>query len=243
MSEKWFNIQNKSPETGEIYIYGTITDEKWYDEDVTPTWFKNEVQKLNGVKNIDVHINSGGGGVFAGLAIYNMIKRLTANVTTYIDGLAASTASWIGLAAKKVVMPKNAMMMIHNPMSIVMGYASDLRKEADVLDQVKGVIVSSLQRGKKSLSDDKIGAMMDAETWMDGQQAYDNGFVDVVETSKLITASINNKKLVINGIEFDTEKYKAFPGIIQPKEAPIVFDRVKAARKKLNIIQREAANA
>lgn len=242
MSEKWFTIQNKGPESGEIYIYGTITDEKWFDDDVTPSWFKDEIQKLKSAKTIDIHINSGGGGVFAGLAIYNMIKRLSVNTTTYIDGLAASTASWIGLAANKVVMPKNAMMMIHNPMSMVMGYASDLRKEADVLDKVKSTIITSLQRGKKSLSDEKIGSMMDGETWMDGQQAYDNGFVDVVETSKFITASINNKKLIINGIEFDTEKYKAFPGIIQPAKSPVTFNRIKAARKQLNLLKKEFVN-
>jgi len=178
--------------------------------------------------------------VFAGLAIYNMIKRLSANVTTYIDGLAASTTSWIGMAANKIIMPKNAMMMIHNPMSIVMGYASDMRKEAEVLDKVKSVIVSSLQRGKKPLAENKISEMMDAETWMDGDEAFKNGFVDVVESAKVITSSIDKTKVIFNGIEFDTASYKAFPGIIQPATPPVRNERVINARKLLNTLQKES---
>jgi len=244
MSERWFNVQNKEKGKGEIYIYGTITDEKWFDEDVTPSWFKNEAKRLEDSKEIDVHINSGGGGVFAGLAIYNMIKRLPANVTTYIDGLAASTASWIGLSADKVVMPKNAMMMIHNPMSIVIGCAQDMRKEAEVLDHVKGVIITSLKRSKKSPAEDAIGKMMDDETWMNGEEAFNNGFIDVLEPAKQITASLNNKKLIVNGIEFDTEKYKAFPeSIIKPCQDKTCFDSVKNAKNRIVNFRKEASHA
>jgi ATP-dependent Clp protease protease subunit len=209
MGEKWFDVKNKAAEKGEIYIYGTITDEKWMDTDVTPAWFKEESDKLKNMKEIDLFVNSGGGGVFAGLAIYNMIKRLTANVTAHIDGIAASTASWLIQAANKIVMPENALMMIHNPSAIAIGTADDMRVAANFLDKTKEVVITAYQRGKK-LNNEKISDMMNAETWMNGKEAFDLGFVDVLEPAKNITSSIDNSFATINGIVIDVSKYKNF---------------------------------
>lgn len=212
MPNEWLKIQNKKDdnETGEVYLYGVITDEKWFDEDVTPTWFKDQIAKLKNLKNINLYINSPGGGVFAGMAIYNIINRLTADITAYIDGLAASIASVVAMAADKIIMPKNALMMIHNPMGCACGYAEDLRKEADLLDRVKVSIMSTYQdRTKKD--EKKISAMMDAETWMTGEEAVKNGFADVLEEKKDIKACLTDKKLVINGLEVDINAFKTFP--------------------------------
>jgi ATP-dependent Clp protease protease subunit len=210
MPQDWLKIENKGNETGEVFIYGVITDEKWFDEDVTPTWFKDQIAKLKNLKNINLYINSPGGGVFAGMTIYNILNRLTADVTAYIDGLAASIASVVAMAADKIIMPKNALMMIHNPAGIAMGYAEDFRKEADLLDRVKTTIVSTYKdRTKKG--EQQISAMMDAETWMTGEEAVKNGFADVLEEKKDIKACLDNKKLVINGLEVDIEKFKTFP--------------------------------
>jgi ATP-dependent Clp protease protease subunit len=210
MPQDWLKIENKSDGVGEIYIYGTITDEKWLDEDVTPSWFKTQIDKLKNLKNINLFINSPGGGVFAGITIYNIINRLTADVTAHIDGLAASIASVVAMAADKIVMPKNALMMIHNPMGIAVGYADDMRKEAELLDRVKVPILSAYHVKTKN-EEKKISTMMDAETWMTGEEAVKNGFADVLEEKKDIKACLDNKKLVINGLEVDIEKFKTFP--------------------------------
>lgn len=239
MPQKWLKIENKSDDKGEIFIYGDITDEKWYDEDVTPKWFKEEVDRLKGFKNIDMFVNSGGGGVFAGMAIYNILKRVDATVTAYVDGIAASTASWLIQAADKVVMPENALMMIHNPMTFAFGNATEIRKTADTLDKIRDVIVDSYSRNEK-LDRDKIVELMDVETWMDGNEALEYGFIDEVIPAKKITSSIDNAKkiAVINGIEIDTSKFQKFP---KEQKQPNTnnFKRIIDARKKLFNIKRE----
>ncbi|NIP27930.1 MAG: Clp protease ClpP, partial [Phycisphaerae bacterium] len=111
-------------------------DLKWFDDDVTPTDIKEELDKLKDVDEINVYVNSPGGNVFAGVAIYNELKRFNKPVTSYVDGLAASIASLIVLAADKVVMPFNAMLMIHNPYMIAVGDANGFRELADKLDKV-----------------------------------------------------------------------------------------------------------
>ncbi|MCG7853788.1 MAG: Clp protease ClpP, partial [Methanosarcinaceae archaeon] len=204
---KWFDIQNKTgADTGEIYIYGEITSEKWFDEDVTPGWFKDEVNKLKNMKYINMFINSGGGGVFAGMAIYSILKRQTAKITAHIDGIAASIASVIAMAAHEIIMPKNAMMMIHNPVSIALGDADSLRKEADVLDRVKQTIVS-VYMDKTKKEEKRIRKMMDEQTWMDGESALKEGFIDTLETNKTVAMNMNSDRVIVNGVEFDIEKY------------------------------------
>lgn len=206
----WLKILCKSEESGDVYIYGVITDEKWFDEDVTPTWFKDQGAKLSKLKNINLFINSPGGGVFAGLTIYNIINRLTATVTAYIDGLAASIASVIPMAADKIIMPKNAMMMIHNPIGIAMGDSSDMRKYADLLDRSKTSIMSTYI-DKTGKTEKEISAMMDAETWMNGKDAVSNKFADTLDEAKDIKALFNDGKYSINGMVLDHSKFTAFP--------------------------------
>jgi ATP-dependent Clp protease protease subunit len=204
----FFDIKNKN-DIGEVYIYGPITDEKWFDEDITPTWFKDQVEKLKGLKNINIFINSPGGGVFAGMAIHSILKRQSAEITSYIDGIAASIASVIAMAAKKIIMPKNALMMIHNPNTAIIGTADDLRKEADLLDRIKNTIVSTYS-DKTKKDDKKIREMMDAETWMDGNEAKSLGFADVVPDSK-VKACLTKEKIIFDKVSFDYRNYKKFP--------------------------------
>lgn len=233
MDDSWFSVKNKSEEKGEIYIYGNITGEKWDDKDVTPVWFKNETDKLRGKKNIDLFVNSGGGGVFAGMAIYNVIKRLSANVVAHIDGIAASTASWIIQAANKIIMPENALMMIHNPVAIAAGTADHMREMASFLDKTKGVIIDYYKRGK-NVDEKKISDLMDAETWMNGKEALELGFVDVLEPAKNIVSSVNGITAVVNGVEFNTSVYKNFPTLgIAPKSPQVINTRRIEAQKKI----------
>jgi ATP-dependent Clp protease, protease subunit len=210
MPNEWLKIENKSEDSGDVYIYGVISDEKWYDSDVTPSWFKDQMAKLSKLKNINLYVNSPGGGVFAGMAIYNVINRLTSKVTAYVDGLAASIASVIVMAADTIIIPKNALMMIHNPISIAAGDAATMRKEAEILDRVKTTIVSTYKEKTKK-SEKEIADMMDAETWMTGEEAVSYGFADLLDGKKEVKACFGGKTVTINGLEINVDNFKAFP--------------------------------
>lgn len=234
----WFEVKNKKNK-GEIYIYGYITDEKWSDSDVTPKWFKDETDKLNGVSGIDLFINSGGGGVFAAMAISQMINRLSVPVEGVIDGLAASSASWIAMSANRLRMAENALMMIHNPWSMAMGYSEDLRKEADILDKIKESIVTIYN--KKSggkVKKEEIERMMDAETWMNGREALKYGFVDEVVNSK-VAANVKNSVMTINGLNVDLTRYKSFDeNLVKNNVEPVKKPNYEKLATKLFNIKR-----
>jgi ATP-dependent Clp endopeptidase proteolytic subunit ClpP len=173
----WYKIVNKS-EKAEIWIYEEIGQDFWTGGGVTAKNFQKELSAIT-AKQIDLHINSPGGAVFDGVAIYNLIKQHPANVTTYIDGIAASIASVIALAGDKVVMAANALYMMHNPSGMVMGTAADMRSLADVLDKIRGTM-TGVYAAKSKRTDDEISSLLDAETWMTADEAMEFGFVDEI---------------------------------------------------------------
>jgi ATP-dependent Clp protease, protease subunit len=173
----WYKIVNKS-DKAEIWIYEEIGQDFWTGSGVTSKNFQKELSAIT-AKQIDLHINSPGGAVFDGVAIYNLIKQHPANVTTYIDGIAASIASIIALAGNKVVMAENALYMMHNPSGVVMGTAADMRSLADVLDKIRGTM-TGVYAAKSGRADDEISALLDAETWMTAAEAKEFGFVDEI---------------------------------------------------------------
>jgi ATP-dependent Clp protease protease subunit len=172
---QWFAIKNATEESADIYLYDFIGD-SWVGTDASAV-----VAQLNALKTkkINLRINSPGGYVFEGFAIYNALVRHTAEVTTYVDGLAASIASVIALAGKKVVIAENAMMMIHDPWVMVAGDSAELRKQADILDQMKESIINTYVT-RTGLDRMKIAQMMSDETWFTAQQAIDQKFADEI---------------------------------------------------------------
>jgi ATP-dependent Clp endopeptidase proteolytic subunit ClpP len=174
---KWFDIKSKA-DRAEIWIYEMIGEDFWTGGGVTAKNFQKEFSEIK-ASQIDLHINSPGGVVFDGITIYNLIKQHPANVTTYIDGLAASIASVIALAGDKVIMAENALYMIHNPTGLAMGTATDMRSLADVLDKVAGTMIGTYV-GKSKKSEDEIKNMLDVETWMTADEALEAGFVDEI---------------------------------------------------------------
>ena len=185
MNTKWYKIINKS-EIAEIWIYEMIGEDFWSGGGVTAKNFQKELSAIK-ASQIDLHINSPGGEVFDGIAIYNLLKQHPANVTTYIDGLAASIASVIALAGDTIYMAENALMMIHNPYGLVKGMADDMRKMADRLDIVRDSI-SKAYISKTDKPEDEINALMDAETWMSADDAMEFGFIDDI-TEKMDMAA------------------------------------------------------
>ena len=178
---KWTNRIVKNEETKEqtpertLFVNGTIADESWFDDDVTPQIFKNEL--MSGSGDITVWINSPGGDCVAAAQIYNMLMDYKSNVTVKIDGIAASAASVIAMAGNKVLMSPVSMLMIHNPMTVAMGDTAEMQKAIEMLSEVKESIMNAYEI-KTGMSRAKISHLMDAETWMNANKAVELGFAD-----------------------------------------------------------------
>ena len=160
-----------------LFLNGTIAEESWFDDDVTPQLFKDEL--LSGSGDITVWINSPGGDCVAAAQIYNMLMDYKGNVTIKIDGIAASAASVIAMAGTKVIVSPVSMMMIHNPMTAAFGNASEMEKAIAMLDEVKESIINAYEI-KTGMSRAKLSHLMDAETWMNANMAVELGFADEI---------------------------------------------------------------
>jgi len=168
----------KENESGRIlYLDGYIAEESWFDNDITPKQFKAELG--GGKDNLTIFLNSPGGDVFAASQIYTMLKEYPGKVTVKIEGIAASAASVIAMAADEVLMSPVAMMMIHNPATVVFGDSEEMLRAKALLDEVKESIINSYAL-KSGLSRIKLSHLMDAETWMSAQKAVELGFADKV---------------------------------------------------------------
>lgn len=173
-----YKISNKAaPDETTVYIYDEVS---WFG--VQSEQFVKDLNAIS-AKTIHIRLNSPGGSVFDGTAIFNAIKQHKSRTVAHIDGLAASISSVIALAADEVRMSENAFFMIHDPWSIVIGNADTMREEAELLDKVKGTIVKTYM-DKSGKTADEINEMMSAETWLTAEEAKELGFVDEIENAK-----------------------------------------------------------
>lgn len=189
-------IKNQTDESADLCFFGDINSEslgewqKYYPEDKAPSDVKTFLDQLENVSKINVHINSGGGSVFGGIAIYNMLKRFDAEITVYVEGLAASIASVIAMAGDKIIIPANAQMMIHKPSSAAWGNADEMRKEADVLDGCQKVILNTyMQHVKEGVTEETINDLINAETWKTGTEWQEYFDIEVSESSQAAAAA------------------------------------------------------
>jgi ATP-dependent Clp protease protease subunit len=192
--KKFWNLKTLDEKTGELTLYGEISNETWWGDEVTPKEFKADLDKLGEIDTLNIYINSPGGDVFAGQAIHSMLKRHKAHKNVYIDGLAASIASVIAMSGDTIFMPKNAMMMIHNPWTIGMGNSTEFRKLAEDLDKIRESLIAAYE-GRSALTRDEIISIMDAETWLTASECEEYGFCDVVQEEKQMVASIDKTLL------------------------------------------------
>ncbi len=195
-NKKFWSFKAKDNKTGELTLYGEISSSTWWGDEVTPKQFKEDLDALGDIETLNVYINSPGGDVFAGQTIYSMLKRHKAQVNVYVDGVAASIASLIAMAGDKIIMPANAMMMIHSPWTIAMGNAQDFRKLADDMDKIRDSMIVAYQ-GKSGLEDEEITNIMDAETWLCAEDCLKYGFADEIEEAKQVAACVDEKYLAI----------------------------------------------
>lgn len=185
MKRMW-EIKQQADNKISLYIYGDVEGDSydWWTGDViesetSANHFRNELAKYPNAQQIDIFINSYGGSVFEGTAIYNQLKRHTAHKTVYIDGFACCIASVIAMAGDEIVMPRNALMMIHNMWMGVCGNATELRKAADDLDTINAAgRAAYLERAGEKLSEDQLVGMMDDETWLTAAQCIEYGLAD-----------------------------------------------------------------
>lgn len=186
MQRMWEIRQSASSDTLEIFIYGDVQSDTrdWWtgqviESETSAKHFRDELAKHPNVQQINLYINSYGGSVFEGTAIYNQLKRHPAHKTVYIDGFACSVASVIAMAGDEIVMPKNALMMIHNAWMCACGNAAELRKAADDLDTINAAGRGAyLEKAGDKLDEATLVSMMDGETWLNAEQCIRYGFAD-----------------------------------------------------------------
>ena len=221
------------PEARTLFLNGTIAEESWFDDDVTPQLFKDELNAGSG--DITVWINSPGGDCVAAAQIYNMLMDYKGNVTVKIDGIAASAASVIAMAGTKVLMSPVSMMMIHNPMTVAFGDSAEMQKAIEMLSSVKDSIINAYEI-KTSMRRSKLSQLMDAETWMNANKAMEYGFADGIledkkKSSDAVVSFAFSRKAVTNSLMSKLH--------IQPAEkTPAPHGRsVDELKKRLNDIK------
>lgn len=205
--QKYYSlIKNKSKQEAELTIFGDITSYPCNDKDVSSYNLSKQLSELNGVKTINVHINSYGGEVAEGLAIYNSLKQHKAKVKTFCDGFACSIASVIFMAGDERIMSKASLLMIHNAWSMVMGNANELRKQADDLDKITQASINAYME-HVSISEEELKELLDNESWLDYSEALEKGFATkVVESNSSDKASQSVKKHLIDIVMKHTQK-------------------------------------
>ena len=191
MDKFWNFIKNEETSETELYFEGPISSSTWYGDELTPTLFKDELNKHPG--NLTVWISSPGGDVFAASQIYTMLKNHKGRITVKIDSLAASAASVVAMAGDTTWISPTGMLMIHNPATIAMGNKAEMEKAITLLDEVKESIINAYEE-KTHLSRSKIAKMMDEETWINAKKAKQLGFVDGILFSKKETEEKESDK-------------------------------------------------
>ena len=239
-TKKWYQIEAKKNKTAQILIYELIGQNMW-GEGVSAKRFVEDLHALD-VDSIDLHINSPGGNVFDGNAIYNALKAHKAKIDVKIDGMAASIASVVAMSGDTVEMPENAMLMIHDPSGMVIGTAEDMSKMADNLEKTKTGLVAAYHN-KSQLDNEQISEMMTDETWITANEALKYGLADKITERVNIQANLedlsqykNVPENLLNGITGITGKIQKKEKNIMPKEivkTEITLDLIRAEHSEI----------
>lgn len=179
----WRVVDADESESGEpeIEFYGYISEFSWWGDEITPAIFKDDLNRIGKGGPVTVRINSGGGEVFAASVIRSIIIDYPGRVTTRIDGLCASAATYVAMAGDVVRMQDSAWFMIHDPSTVIWGGIEDLKTGIELLKSIKKGIVETYQ-SKTKLDAEQLSKMMSAETWLTARDALENGFIDEVVT-------------------------------------------------------------
>lgn len=238
--KKFWEFKNAAEGNAELLLYGEISETSWYGDEITPKAFAEDLRALGG-RPLTVRVNSPGGDVFAAHSIYNNLKAYPGYVTIHIDGLAASAATIVTCAGDSVIMAHNALFMIHNPATLAMGDAADMRRAAELLDTVRGTIISVYQkRTGDRLSEEELIGMMEAETWMGAEDARAYGFVDRVTGGAAVKSRIVDGVLFTGGVSCRMDQFKhadRIAALLSSKEDEVkVMDQNDVIEKIKNLL-------
>lgn len=196
---KYISVSDKAVnDAGEMYLYGDIVDEKWWDEEVSPKSVRDALNGLGTLKNLNIHLNSYGGSCIAGNAIISILdnyrrKNGTA-LNIYIEGIAASMGSGIASVGDKVYMADNALFMVHLPSTIAIGNKEDFQQAINILEKTEETLVANYMRRFKG-TEDELKGLMEQESWLTADEAKEWGFVDEIVEGVKVAASATGIKI------------------------------------------------
>lgn len=229
MRNKYYALETNGKEV-DVYIFGDITSWEWFDSDVSSYTLSKELQGLgDDIEIINVHINSYGGEVAEGLAIYNMLRNHKAKVRTYCDGFACSIASVIFMAGDERIMNAASLLMVHNAWMYTAGNADQLRKDADDLDKITQASINAYMQNV-NITEDKLKELLDAETWILPSEALEMGFAtSIVGETATQKAAASARKALFNLLAKKEAETISIDAIVDK-----LFERVAADFKQLN---------
>jgi ATP-dependent Clp protease protease subunit len=193
MSQNQYRIENAGSAAPELYLYGPI-GAGWMIEGITADRTVKDLNALGKKKEIHVRIDSPGGNVWDGTNIYNALTRNPARIIVHVDALAASIASIIAMSGSEIRMADNALMMIHEPQGGTFGTASELRKQADLIDKARDNLVN-IYRNRSQQAEDKVSDWMRAETWFSATEALQAGLITDITTAPALEARWDRETL------------------------------------------------
>lgn len=238
--KKYYSLVKQDNEA-HINIYGDITSWEWFESDVSSYTLSKELDSLQDIDAINVYINSYGGEVAEGLAIYNALRRHKAKIKTYTDGFACSIASVIFMAGDERIMSNASLLMIHNAWTWTAGNANQLRKEANDLDIITQASINAYMN-HLNITEDELKELLDNETWLSSQEALEMGFAtSIVNDNASNKASQSIKKSLINMIKQQTvekpkEEEKIHEEVLEEVETEEVIEEEEKENKVLNLM-------
>lgn len=235
-----FRVDNKAADEATIYLYGAIVSDNYWGDAIAAIDFVKELAAVT-AKTIHLRIDSPGGEVFAGQSMAQAIREHSANVIAHIDGLAASAASWVALAADEVVISPGGMVMIHQAQGIAIGNSGDLRETADLLDKIDAVLVAGYAQ-ETAQSENQITDWMTAETWFNADEAVKHGFADRVATAN--SNGSNTSRASWNLAAYDHAPAIEPPPVVDPPAAvppAPTFDNTAHLRRRLRVTESQSA--
>ncbi|MGF0471159.1 head maturation protease, ClpP-related [Lysinibacillus fusiformis] len=229
--QKFFQMKASTDgKSADVFIYGEITKYAWEEYgEVSSISFKNELDSLgDGIETINLYINSPGGSVFEAMAIIAMLQRHPADIISHIDGLAASCASVLPMISKRIIMPSNALMMIHHAMSGAWGNAKQLRKAADDVERIsKAMCQHYLDRAGEKMTEEQLYEMLEEDKWLTAEQCLELGLCDeIVEANQAVAYAFDEKW---------AKQYQNVPQqlLLSQQSTPAMSVEEKALREKI----------
>ena len=214
LKKKFYDfVVSADKRTADLFIFGEITSWRWYDEDVSASSFQKDLESIGQVDTLNIHINSCGGDVFEGIAIFNLIKQYNAIKNVYIDGIAGSIASVIAMAGDNIYMSNTSIIMIHNCWTWASGNAEDLRKTADDMDKVMKALKNAYL-AKVNIKEERLQELLDEESYLTADECLEMGFCSEIieydeEEQALSASSKGYYNLVIQIKELKKQKAKS----------------------------------